>query len=398
MSKMGMAHRPLAVLAALASIALVAAPAIGAPPPVPGVRLMDALPGVTFQSPVFVTHATDGSDDLFVVEQAGRILVVPKYRYGQGEAVGQPRVFLDITPKVHSKMQGGVLGLAFHPRYGENGRAFVSYLREAARNDYRIVLSEVRVQGGAAVGTSERVLLEIPKTRAIHNSGCLVFGPDGMLYMSTGDNGAQKEALQTSQNPNSLLGKILRIDVDRPSDGKPYGIPTDNPWAKQAGVKGEIFAYGFRNPWRFSFDGGQIWTADPGAKQREWVIRVTKAGNHGWPFFEGTQPAEPLPDNMKNTKFVPPFFEYERGADEGSTAAVGGHVYRGDRVKDLVGHYVFADYGRGHVYALAISGARGANLRLVGNVPSIASIGTDAQGELYFCANETGQILTMAPQ
>jgi glucose/arabinose dehydrogenase len=225
-----------------------------------------------------------------------------------------------------------------------------------------------------------------------------------MLYVSTGDNQVPEEAVTlTSQNPNSLLGKILRIDVNRTDPGLAYAIPADNPWAgAQQGVRREIWAYGFRNPWRFSFDAeGRLWTAEPGTTGvdcREWVTLVQRGENHGWPFFEGTKPHLPVPANLRGAKFVQPVFEYARAADENTTAGVGGFVYRGDRVKPLQGQYVFGDNGRGEVYVISVAGGRGSGHRRIGAVKGLSSIGQDGQGELYFASLEEGRVYTMVPR
>jgi glucose/arabinose dehydrogenase len=381
----------VALVAALALLPLAgvqAAPAVGFVP---------AWPGVKFTNPLGVVSAKDGTGALYVLEQAGTIQRV----VGQLGAPVQPTVFLDITAKVFPRLQGGILGLAFHPAYAQNGRLFVCYVAETGNPQlpFKIVLSEFKGAGTACDPRTERVLLEIPKTLALHNGGCVAFGPDGKLYMSTGDNAKQKEALQTSQNPASLLGKILRLDVDRASPGLAYGIPADNPWAAAGGgVRPEIWAYGMRNPWRFSFDAkGVLWTGEPGTKGaecREWVMAVQRGQNHGWPFFQGTQPAEPVPPNLAGTPFVKPAFEYRRPDPEGQTAIIGGVVYRGSRVPALRGLYVFSDYGLGQIMSLDLSTGRGRDLQVLGKLARIASIDEDDRGELYLSGHEDGIIYT----
>lgn len=378
-------------------------PAAAAPPSVPGVELVEAWPDAEFKKPMGLVNAGDGSDRLFVIEQAGRVQVLPKYR-GTGD-VPRAQTFLDVRSRVFPRMQGGLLGLAFHPRFATNGKLYLSYLAESGRPDlpYKIVLSEFRAEGDRADPATERVLLEIPKSLANHNAGCAVFGPDGMLYLSTGDNAKQEEALQTSQNPGSLLGKILRIDVNRSDPGLAYAIPSDNPWFayRDGSVRREIFAYGFRNPWRMAFDAdGELWTAEPGTRDvgcREWVVRVEKGGNHGWPYYEGTRLLQEPPPQLRGQRFVSPAFEYRREAEEGATAALGGVVYRGNRLPALRGQYLFADYGRNAVYALQLNGNRAGNMRQVGSLPNISSLGEDEQGEVYVCSHELGLIMTLAP-
>ena len=297
---------PLVALA-FALGALSPAPAVAAPE----AAFEPAWPGVKFTNPLAVVSARDGTKVLYVVEQAGTI----QRMAGPAGTATKPAPFLDLKAKVFPRLQGGLLGLAFHPAYAQNGRLFVTYLEESGdpQLPFRIVLAEYKGAGPRADPSSERVLLKIPKSLALHNGGGIRFGSGGMLFMSTGDNAKQKEALQTSQNPQSLLGKILRLDVDRPAPGFPYGIPADNPWAAAgSGVRPEIWAYGLRNPWRVSFDAqGQLWTGEPCTKCadcRECIVRVHRGQNHGWPFFQGSQPAEHIPPNLQAAHFVRPVF------------------------------------------------------------------------------------------
>ncbi|MFV1957967.1 MAG: sorbosone dehydrogenase family protein, partial [Planctomycetota bacterium] len=334
-------------------------------------------------------------DTFYVLEQGGQINRIAKWR-GTGP-VPKPTGVLDLTSKVFPRLQGGIMGMAFHPRFAQNHRAFVNYLAGSPQTGFRRVLAEFTEAGGRLDPRTERVLLEIPKSLAIHNAGWIAFGPDGMLYLSTGDNGKQKEAVGLCQNPNSLLGKILRIDVDRTSPGLKYAIPADNPWANvKQGVRREIWAYGMRNPWRFSFDAaGNLWTTEPGTKGpgcHEWVVKVQKGMNHGWPFFEGTRPIEPIPDNLKNQRFVPPVFEYMRGPEPDVTAGIGGVIYRESRMPALEGQYVFLDYSRGSVYSIDVSSGKGKDFRTVAKIPSPCALGEDAQGEIYVVSYTDGRI------
>ncbi len=385
--------RPIVVLVALICLAL-AVPAPDAQSAPEGIRVVEAWPGLTFEHPIGVTHAPDGTSTVYVTEQAGRILAVTP---------GSPatkRLFLDLTAKVCGKGQGGLLGLAFHPKYAENGRFYVTYLQETGLEgaEFKVVLSEFTARSGVPDPASERPLLEIPKSTVHHNGGGLLFAGDGTLYMSTGDNKIQKEAVQTSQNPASLLGKILRIDVDSRSPGLPYGIPADNPWAAAGpSVRGEIWAYGLRNPWRFSFGpDGTLWTCEPGTKGaecRESVLHVQRGGNHGWPFFEGTKPLEPIPEGLRGATFVKPIYEYKRPDPDGISAAHGGFVYRGARAPSLKGLYLFADYGLNAVWALERTGG-GYVLHPVGAVTTVSALGEDASGEAYACSRDDGKVYT----
>ncbi len=376
------------------------ASAEGDPPAVAGARVIEAYPGLTFETPLGLVPGPQGSDDLYVLEQVGRVKRIAKPR-GQTPAP-QPAVFLDITAKVFPRMQGGLLGMAFHPAAAQNGRFFVDYVRQAASGGFEIVVAEFHATGGAADPASEKDLLVIPKTTAVHNAGCLAFGPHGMLYISTGDNGNQKEAATlTSQNPTSLLGKFLRIDVDHPQPGLAYGIPSDNPWATANGVRREIWAYGFRNPWRFSFDAqGTLWTTEPGSKGEgchEWVVKVERGKNHGWPYMEGSRPLEPMPQNVSAASFAKSFFDWVRGPDPDVTAGWGGYVYRGSRVPALQGKYLFGDYARGSVYVIDVASGQAKDWRTLAKVAGACSMGEDNQGELYVVSLDQGKVFLVAP-
>jgi len=373
-----------------------------------GARVVEAWPGLTFDEPVQVAHAGDGTDDLYVLEIRGVLKRLPKYR-GTGP-VPQPAVALDLTKtgKVQTQGQGGVLSVAFHPQFKANGRFFCSYLAGTNPN-FKLVVSEFRMTNGVSAPGTERVVLEVPKSRYIHQAGGLAFGPDGKLYVGVGDNGAKNDSEGNAQNPGTMLGKILRIDVDSPAPGKAYGIPADNPWANQAGVKGEIWGYGFRNPWRFSFDpAGTLWVGEPGSSDagcREWVTAVQKGGNHGWPFMEGNT-RNPALAPPANAQFVPRAFEYSRTDPDSGSCMIGGRVYTGARLPFLRGRYVFADYELGELYTVTMAqqGARwvGNDHRKLADVNRCVSIDADAQGELYLCrsekASDGGTVYTVAPK
>ncbi len=396
-------------LIALTLPALLLVPsAIHAAPPLDGARLVEAWPGVAFDEPTQVAHPGDGTDTLYVLELKGVVKRLPKYR-GTGP-VPQPAIALDLskTGRVQTQGQGGVLSLAFHPQHKTNGRFFLSYLSGVQPN-VKLVVSEFRMTDGISAPATERVILEVPKSRYIHQAGGLAFGPDGKLYIGVGDNGAKNDSEGNAQNPNVMLGKILRLDVDNPPAGKAYAIPTDNPWATMAGVKGEIWAYGLRNPWRFSFDAaGTLWLGEPGSSGgacREWITTVQKGGNHGWPFMEGNvrNPSAPAP---ANTKFVPRAFDYGRTDPNMGSCAIGGRVYAGARLPFLSGRYVFADYELGELYALSVAqqGGRwvGSDQRKLGDVSHCVSIDADAQGELYLSSGDKiadgGTVYTLAPK
>jgi glucose/arabinose dehydrogenase len=315
--------------------------------------------------PVYVTHARDGSGRLFVVEQPGRIRIV----HG-GRMLDRP--FLDITGLVQYGGEQGLLGLAFHPSYKTNGRFVVNYTR---RPDGATVVAEFKVSGNPDVaGSDEKQLLVVPQPYANHNGGMVEFGPDGFLYIGLGDGGAGGDPGNRGQNQNELLGKLLRIDVDH---GKRYGIPRDNPFASGGG-RPEIFAYGLRNPWRFSFDRktGDLWVADVGQNEWEEIDIVKRGGNYGWRIMEGAHCFLPR-EGCAQKGLVPPVAEYAH--EKGRCSITGGYVYRGARLPSLDGAYLYGDYCSGEIFSLV----NGVQQILLSTDLSISSFGQDQEGELY---------------
>lgn len=387
------------------------------PPQVPGVKMEEAWPDVEFNQPLGIVNAGDGSDRLFVIEKPGRVIMLPKWR-GVGP-VARPSTFLDIRDMCVDKAQGGLLSLAFHPKFKQNGRAFISYLATHSNAatpalKFKLVIAEMRVQGDKADKSSIRPILQIVKKFPVHHAGHIKFGPDSMLYIGTGDGGSKNDKDGNAQNPRSLLGKILRIDVDNTTGSSRYSIPKGNPWPNLRDpqdptkwrVRPEIWGFGMRNPWQFSWDAqGRMWTTEPGTtgpESREWVIQITRAGNHGWPYYEGTRSLKPLPPSVNASSLIKPAFEWLRGEGSGGTAGVGGFVYAGARVPALRGKYLFGDYMKGRIYSIDLTGGqrgvKGSNHRTVGDVPDMSAIGVDEQGELYFCAYEAGMVFTLAPK
>lgn len=306
--------------------------------------------------PVFLTHAGDGSGRLFVIEQEGRILVLEG-----GEIAAPP--FLDIVERVRCCGERGLLGLAFHPDFPDDRRFYVNYTRA---EDGATVVSEFRVgDTGAADPASERILLVVEQPFGNHNGGMIAFGPDGGLYVGMGDGGSGGDPRNFAQDPDALLGKMLRLDVD---DGA--GDP-------------EIFAMGLRNPWRFSFDRetGTLWAGDVGQNAIEEISVIEEGGNYGWRIKEGTRDFEPA---ATDATLIPPVAEY---ANDGSRCSVtGGYVYRGEVVEMLMGDYLFADYCSGEVMRLTDEGVT----VLLDTGMSISSFGEDEQGELYVVDHDGG--------
>lgn len=341
-------------------------------------RIVTLAPVVTkgLENPVFLTHAGDGSARLFVVEQPGRIRVL------EGPVL-LPAPFLDITKQVLFGGERGLLGLAFHPDYRHNGRFFVDYTRKP---DGATVVAEYR-RGPTATSASqkERILLIVPQPYPNHNGGMVAFGPDGYLYIGLGDGGSKGDPDNRAQNPEDLLGKILRIDVDR---GDPYGIPMDNPFAKGGG-RPEIYAVGLRNPWRFAFDvkTGNLWVADVGQYKWEEIDLVTRGGNYGWRMMEGTHCFHPSTD-CRITPFSLPVSEYFH--EKGRCSITGGYVYRGRVVQGLIGAYVYGDFCSGEIFALYKGRTTEEPHPVLKSTLLISSFGEDAEGELYVLDHKGG--------
>jgi glucose/arabinose dehydrogenase len=325
------------------------------------------------ERPLFLTHAGDRSGRLFVVEQSGTIRII-------NQGVLRKAPFLDVRGRVATDgFERGLLGLAFHPDYSRNGRFFVNYTRQP---DGATVVAEYR-RGGAQDEASwdERVLMVVMQPAPNHNGGMVAFGPDGYLYVGLGDGGGAGDPGNRAQNPNELLGKILRIDVDH---GDPYAIPADNPFAK-AGGRPEIYAVGLRNPWRFSFDSNtaELWVADVGQKKWEEVDLVTRGGNYGWRVMEGFHCFNPAVF-CQTRGLATPVMEY--GHEEGRCSIIGGYVYRGRAVPALRGAYVSGDFCSGEIFVFRQSdeGAREAAPRVLLKTGfQISSFGQDEDGELY---------------
>jgi glucose/arabinose dehydrogenase len=316
--------------------------------------------------PLFATHAGDGSGRLFVVEQGGRILI-----FKDGALIEQP--FLDLGDRVKSGGERGLLGLAFHPDFAKNHRFFVDYPRTP---DGATVIAELHVGADDPnrADPQERVLLTVAQPFVNHNGGMLAFGPDGDLYIGLGDGGSAGDPDDRAQNPNELLGKILRIDVD---GGRPYATPKDNPFARGGG-RPEIYALGLRNPWRFSFDrkDGRLFVGDVGQNRIEEVDIVGRGGNYAWRLMEGRSCYQPA-SGCERPGLTLPITQYEH--DRGRCSVIGGYVYRGSALRQLSGTYLFGDYCSGEIFGLR----RGVQSLLLETHLAIASFGEDAAGELY---------------
>jgi glucose/arabinose dehydrogenase len=346
-----------------------------------------AFPNLTFNQPVGIVSSGDGMNRLFVIEQAGVIRVFENSRN-----VAASSVFLNISSRVVFGGEQGLLGLAFHPNYASNGYFYVDYV---ADNPLRTVIARYSVDPNnmnQALSDSEIVLFNVNQPFANHKGGQISFGADGYLYIGLGDGGSAGDPFGNGQNRSTLLGKILRIDVDSSSQGRNYGIPPDNPFAGNIlGYREEIYAYGFRNPWRFSFDPPteRLWVADVGQDQREEIDLVEKGKNYGWNIMEGTLTYS----SGSQVGLELPVWEYSHA--EGN-AVIGGYVYRGSTLTGLYSKYVFGDYGSGKVWALQYDGvAVPTNTLLADTGLNISSFGVDEQNELYFTALN-GKIYVLA--
>lgn len=392
------------------------------PPPTLLVGLQEIAAGLT--SPLRVVQPPDGSGRLFIVDQAGFIRVV-----SGGNLLVTP--FLDLRARMVTLNAGyderGLLGLAFHPQYAMNGKLFVYY--SAPRGDgipndfdHESHVSEFTVSGDANVGDpdSERVVLRVGEPQANHNGGDLAFGPDGMLYIALGDGGAANDVgtghtptLGNGQDRSTLLGKILRIDVA----GMPYTIPADNPFVGVSGARGEIWALGFRNPYRIAFDPGgsqRLFVGDVGQNRREEVTIVAKGENHGWPIREGLEcfnmvaADSPLAScattDAVGAPLIEPILTYGHpglGGTPVGVSVVGGHVVRSGAIAALADHYIFGDWSQsfvapdGRLYRAAESGGSwsveeiGVEGRAGNRLGAfLLGFGQDANGDVYVCTTQ----------
>ncbi len=333
--------------------------------------------------PVFVTSVPDSSGRMAVVEQDGTVFMLPDGRQST-EAI----TFLDISDQVRRQgNEEGLLGLAFHPDYAANGRFFVYYSASSPR---RSVLSRFEVSGdpNRADSESERVLLEVEQPFSNHNGGMIAFGPEGLLYVALGDGGLGGDPRGNGQNVATLLGSLLRIDVDTQAEGLGYAIPERNPFLG-AGARAEIWAYGLRNPWRFSFDRetGDLWLADVGRGDREEIDLVRRGGNYGWTVMEGSECFEPA-RNCRRDGLELPVWEYDHSL---GCSVTGGYVYRGQAIPWLQGAYVYGDFCSGFIWGLRYDGNEVTQQALLlDSGLNVSSFGEDEDGELYVTAFDGG--------
>lgn len=332
--------------------------------------------------PILLTHFGDGSNRIVVPTQHGVI-----HSFDNSDAAGETKILLDITDRVRysdKQNEEGFLGLAFHPRFKENGELFVFYTDKKA--DLTNIVSRFRLKKGTQTvdPASEEELLRFEKPFWNHDGGTIAFGPDGYLYITHGDGGSGGDPKRNGQNLKTLLGKVLRIDVDKPAAGRKYGIPKDNPFATRADASPEIWAYGLRNIWRMAFDRqtGELWAGEVGQNTFEEVNIITAGGNYGWSVREALHP-HGQEGVEASAEMIEPLWEYHHDIGKSIT---GGVVYRGKAIPELQGAYLYADYVTNRLWALRYDKAKG---RVVANQPiecpniGIMSFGEDQDGEVY---------------
>ena len=375
----------------------------------PEMMLVNAFPALGFEQPVDL-QSPAGSGLLYVVERAGRIRV-----FDNDPDTTSSSLFLDIASQVDTNGEGGMLGLAFDPAFASNGRFYVFYMPDNNGDgdnlDRRIQVSRFTLLSGnplVADETSEVEILTVaqPNDATNHNAGAIAFGPlDNYLYITLGDGGPGNDPNNNGQNRATLQGTIMRLDVSTsvPGGAAPnYSIPPDNPFVgNTSGFAEEIYAYGFRNPYRISFDQRNastqdLWAGDVGQGAREEVDIVTNGGNYGWRIMEGDI-CRPPTTGCDMTGLTLPLYDY--GISSGGQSITGGYVYRGSRIPELVGRYVFADFVTGQVWALLpesdLSGVLQVEEIANINARGIASLGRDNGGEVYILNLFSGEVLQL---
>ncbi len=356
--------------------------------------------------PILVTHAGDGSNRVLIPSQQGVVYVLPN-----DQKATTAKVFLDLSAKAsyRDKMnEEGFLGLAFHPKYRENGQFFVYYTNKARKRQNVVARYHVsKDDPDKADPASGEILMTLDKPFWNHDGGTLAFGPDGYLYIAIGDGGLFNDPYKNGQNLSKLLGKMLRIDIDHKQGELAYAIPSDNPFVSLKDARPEIWAYGLRNVWRFAFDGDVLWASDVGQDAWEEIDLIVKGGNYGWNVREGFHPfvikgQKPPEHPVKPANAIDPIWDYSHDVGK---SIIGGMVYRGKKIPELQGAYVYADYVAGKLWALRYDFDQKrvtANrpIPAAGN-PTVMSFGTDQDNEIYFTipsAKGQGVYMLLPPQ
>ena len=399
-------RRPLAGATALGAAILLAAGTAAAD--LPRLKTEVAFPNLRFDRPVAFARPDDGRHLLFVAEQhQARV-----YSFPDDPSTSVKTLFLQLPDPINRGNEEGLLGLAFHPKYKDNGQFFVYYSWRKGNDRYSAVsrfLASKDDPRKADPASEERIWVSAKDPFENHNGGCIAFGPDGDLYISLGDSGAADDPLTTGQNPSDWFASLLRIDVDHPEGGKPYGIPKDNPrlrdpekfsdWAP------EVYCIGLRNVWKFTFDraSGTLWAGDVGQNKYEYVHVIENGGNYGWSVREGFHPFHPRAKVDKSSPIRPPIVEYPHGPNDDpkrkdfGQSITGGYVYRGKALPELDGVYVYGDFNTGRIWGVRLGkdGKAAENGELIDITKSkplnIAAFGEDQKGELFILAFD-GQI------
>ena len=344
-------------------------------------QLIHAFPNISYSKAVHLAYPNDNTNHLFLVLQPGQVV-----SFSNEQETASATTFLDISTRVSTGgKEEGLLGFAFDPDYRTNGFFYVYY---SAASPRRSVISRFSVSDDdsyQAKPDSELIILEIPQPFKNHNGGHLLFGPDGYLYIGLGDGGSRGDPHGNGQNRKTLLGSILRIDVSATDSEHPYGIPVDNPFVGLVdGTREEIWAYGLRNPWRFTFDkaNGQLWAGDVGQKGYEEVNIIRPGINYGWNIREGLHCYQPIEPSCNQKDLEPPIQEYSHKS--GDCSITGGYVYRGERLPSLSGAYIYGDFCSGKVWALRYNGTEVTeHLELVNSGIQISAFAEDQNGEIY---------------
>lgn len=351
-------------------------------------NLAVAFPALQFEQPVELTSPKDNTGRIFVIAQKGVIHVFPN-----NPEVKKTTVFLDISNQVESGGEKGLLGLAFHPDYKSNGYFYVNY---TSGDPLETVISRFKVSSSnpdMADPKSEVVLLRYRQPYDNHNGGKVAFGNDGFLYIAVGDGGSGGDPGNRGQNRKELLGKILRIDVNKASGNYKYSIPSDNPFAgNKEGFREEIYAYGMRNPWRFNFDHqtGLLWAGDVGQNKIEEIDIIEKGGNYGWRVMEANECFKS--DDCDTNGLKSPVWSYEQGSETGHSVT-GGYVCRDKNLPDLNGKYIFGDFVSGNIWALTYANKKAIKNELVTKLSDgLSSFGEDSNNNLYVLAYGAGKI------
>ena len=356
-----------------------------------------AFAPLSFDDPVQLAYADDGTSRLFVVEQPGRIMALDNDR-----GAASASVFLDIRDRVRDAgVEEGLLGLAFDPEFRTNGHLFVYYSASGPRRSVLSRFSASAANPDSAEPDSEVVVMEFLQPYSNHNGGQILFGPDGNLYIGLGDGGGGGDPEGNGQDLSTLLGSVLRIDVSSSSTESPYRVPSDNPFVdgRPSGARPEIWAYGLRNPWRFTFDRetGDLWAGDVGQNRFEEIDIIMPGRNYGWNVMEGSHcfPSDGV--DCDPTGFESPVADYAIG--ENGCSVIGGYVYRGPRHPSLLGAYMYGDFCSGRIWALRHDGEQVTEqLELVDTDLQISAFGEDQEGELYVISYRDGRLYRLVPQ